>query len=133
MSYAIRQNDEICVIDVNTSLDAIGVVEMSGPLLAVADASPDVIEVNLDGVGFLDPSGLGLLVALKKRQLAKRGEFRICGLKGQPAAFIRNLKLEAAFGVRTTAAEEKSQRGRRTFNTRIPSGARQEASVVLAA
>ncbi len=133
MSYAIHQSEELCIINVDTSLDAIGVVELSAPFLAAVDSSPDAIELNLAGVDFLDPSGLGLLVALKKRQRAKRGAFRLTGLKGQPAAFIRNLKLETVFGAEPCDPGQSRKRmtagATRSVDSSVPQGAR----VVLAA
>jgi len=81
-----------------------GALDASGTLAAQTEAELALrrgvgIVADLGGVEFLDPSGIGLLVFLFKRQKAAELPFRIVGVHGQPARLLRQLRLERALGV----------------------------------
>ena len=88
MQLNIQQADQKCTIAINTVLDAVSVLELSNAFHRAAAELFDEITVDMTNVAFMDPSGLGLLVSVQKRQLENHGGFRLKGLNGQPAEMV---------------------------------------------
>ncbi|MGO8952793.1 MAG: STAS domain-containing protein [Rhodomicrobium sp.] len=59
---------------------------------ALADAQEDV-ELDLSSVRFVDSYGIGAIVALHRRLIAKGRRLKITGLRGQPLQLFVNLQL----------------------------------------
>ncbi len=63
---------------------------------SLAGAERDVV-LNLSAVSFVDSCGIGALVALHKRLLAKGHRLKVVGLRGQPLQLFINLQLIPVF------------------------------------
>ena len=63
---------------------------------SLAEAAEDVI-LDLSRVTFVDSTGIGALVALHKRLVARGHKLKVFGLRGQPLQLFMNLKLIPLF------------------------------------
>ena len=63
---------------------------------SLAEAAGDVM-LDLSRVSFIDSTGIGALVTLHKRLVAKGHRLRVLGLRGQPLQLLINLKLVPVF------------------------------------
>ena len=81
--------DETCV-QVRGELDAHTVGELEQTLAPMADKGPSVLVLDVGGVGFVDSSGLRVLLGLRRRLVARGGQLRLVELS---PAFRRLLDL----------------------------------------
>ncbi len=82
--------------NIDDDLDASCVTRVRPHIERLAEAGEDVV-LDLSNVGFVDSSGLGALVFLHKRLVAKGHKLKIIGLKGQPLQLFTNLHLVPVF------------------------------------
>ena len=66
--------------------------EFSQHIDLLAEAPEDVV-LDLSGVNFVDSCGIGALVVLHKRLVARGHRLKVAGLRGQPLQLFMNLKL----------------------------------------
>ena len=86
MSFSSTQStreDGTVVLALEGELDLVSSPDLKDLLLSHVDAAPRLV-ADLSGVTFLDSSGMGLLLAAKKRMLARGKDFAIANPKGQP-------------------------------------------------
>jgi anti-sigma B factor antagonist len=75
-------------------LDAVSVAELRGDLEKLVKTRPTVVDVDLSQLRMVDSSGVGALVSLYKRVRAQGGSVVIKGLRDQPLAIFRLLRLD---------------------------------------
>ena len=63
---------------------------------SLAEAAEDVM-LDLSRVTFVDSTGIGALVALHRRLVARGHKLKVFGLRGQPLQLFMNLKLIPLF------------------------------------
>ncbi len=83
-----------CGID--GDLDAGYLDEFREHIDSLAGAAEDVV-LDLSRVGFVDSYGIGALVILHKRLVARGHRLKVSGLRGQPLQLFMNLKLIPVF------------------------------------
>lgn len=82
--------------NIDDDLDAAYVTRLRPQIERLAEAGEDVL-LDLSKVDFIDSSGLGALVFLHKRLVAKGHKLKITGLRGQPLQLFTNLHLVPVF------------------------------------
>jgi anti-sigma B factor antagonist len=82
--------------NIEDDLDATYVTRLRPQIERLAEAGEDVF-LDLSKVEFIDSSGLGALVFLHKRLVAKGHKLKVIGLKGQPLQLFTNLHLVPVF------------------------------------
>jgi anti-sigma B factor antagonist len=75
-------------------LDVITVTELRAEIERVLANRPPRVEVDLSSLRMVDSSGVGALVSLYKRVRAQGGEVVMSGLRDQPLAIFRLLRLD---------------------------------------
>jgi anti-sigma B factor antagonist len=75
-------------------LDAVSVSDLRGDLEKLLARQPARIEVDLARLRMVDSSGVGALVSLYKRARAQGGSVVVTGLRDQPLAIFRLLRLD---------------------------------------
>jgi len=78
-------------------LDAITAVELRPVIDAVVGDPPRKVVVDLAALRLIDSSGVGALVSLYKRMREKGGTVVVEGLRDQPLAIFRLLRLDRVF------------------------------------
>lgn len=81
-------------IAVEGELDTVTVGDLRAQIDKVVAAEPKRVEVDLAALRMLDSSGVGALVSLYKRVRGYGGEVVMVGLRDQPLAIFRLLRLD---------------------------------------
>jgi anti-sigma B factor antagonist len=75
-------------------LDAVSVSDLRSDLEQLLARRPPRVEVDLARLRMVDSSGVGALVSLYKRARAQGGTVVVSGLRDQPLAIFRLLRLD---------------------------------------
>ncbi len=81
---------------VEADFDAPYLEQFGERVASLAEAAEDVM-LDLSRVNFVDSSGIGALVALHKKLVARGHRLKVSGLRGQPLQLFINLKLVPLF------------------------------------
>ena len=91
-------------LKIRGELDALSAPELRPILDQVVEDQPRHVVVDLSDLRLVDSSGVGALVSLYKRVRARGGAVSVRGLKDQPLAIFRLLKLERVMSPEAAAA-----------------------------
>lgn len=94
MKFQISTTQDGVKLDIDGTLDALTVSELRADLDKLVESAPAKVDVDLAKLRLIDSSGVGALVSLYKRVRAKGGTVQINGLKDQPLAIFRLLRLD---------------------------------------
>jgi len=94
MNYTIVVKDGITHLTIEGQLDAVSVGDLRMELDKLVDTRPRAVEVNLTELRLIDSSGVGALVSLYKRVKSQGGNVMINGIRDQPLAIFKLLKLD---------------------------------------
>jgi len=75
-------------------LDAVSVSDLRADLEKLLARQPSRVDVDLSRLRMVDSSGVGALVSLYKRARAQGGSVVLTGLRDQPLAIFRLLRLD---------------------------------------
>jgi anti-sigma B factor antagonist len=97
MNFVRIDQDQQTLLKIEGELDANTAPELRPVLDAlVSERRPRVI-VDLSSLRLIDSSGVGALVSLYKRLRAAGGDVQISGVRDQPLAIFKLLRLDAVF------------------------------------
>ncbi|MEZ4301689.1 MAG: STAS domain-containing protein [Polyangiaceae bacterium] len=85
------------ILRIEGTLDAATAPDLRGVVDAIVDEGRLLITLELSGLRLIDSSGVGVIVSLFKRVRANGGQVRIQGLRDQPRAIFRLLRLDRVF------------------------------------
>lgn len=85
---------ETLVFPVKGDFDAAAVRDLRPKLDHVVDHEEGKVVLDLTDVSFIDSSGIGAVVFLYKRLVAKGREFAVRGLNGQPKELFAYLRID---------------------------------------
>jgi anti-sigma B factor antagonist len=95
MTFSISVTDGGAMrLAIEGELDAVTVAELRLEIEKLLAKRPNRVEVDLSSLRMLDSSGVGALVSLYKRVRATGGEVVVIGLRDQPLAIFRLLRLD---------------------------------------
>ncbi|AKT37776.1 STAS domain-containing protein [Chondromyces crocatus] len=97
MSYKRTDNGEVTVVQIDGTLDAVTAPEFRTLVDELVAENRKDITLELSGLRLIDSSGVGVIVSLFKRVRANDGKVRIVGLRDQPRAIFRLLRLDRVF------------------------------------
>lgn len=99
MTFERTDSGDETILKIEGSLDAMSTPELR-PVIdqLVAEKRPSVV-VNLSALRLIDSSGVGAIVSLYKRLRAEGCTVSVKGLKDQPLAIFRLLRLDRVFTV----------------------------------
>jgi anti-sigma B factor antagonist len=94
MRFEIKASSGVTQLAIEGELDAVSVSELRPDLEKLVKSKPTSVEVDLSSLRMVDSSGVGALVSLYKRVRAQGGSVVIKGLRDQPLAIFRLLRLD---------------------------------------
>ncbi|HXU64427.1 MAG TPA: STAS domain-containing protein [Polyangia bacterium] len=94
MRFEIKNASGVTHLAIEGELDAVTVSDLRPDLEKLVKAKPTLVEVDLSTLRMVDSSGVGALVSLYKRVRAQGGSVVIKGLRDQPLAIFRLLRLD---------------------------------------
>jgi anti-sigma B factor antagonist len=98
MKYNVDDTDpEETKLSIDGTLDAVTAPELRGVVDKIVNDRPKSVVLDLSSLRLIDSSGVGVIVSLFKRVRANGGQVRILGLRDQPRAIFRLLRLDRVF------------------------------------
>ena len=97
MTFSRTDNGEETVLRIEGALDAVSAPDIRPTLDALVAERRRRIVVDLSSLRLIDSSGVGAIVALFKRVRAAGGQVSVVGLRDQPLAIFRLLRLDRVF------------------------------------
>ena len=99
MKYSRTDNGEETVLKIEGTLDAVTAPELRSVVDELVSANRKEVTLDLSALRLIDSSGVGVIVSLFKRVRAYGGQVKIVGLRDQPRAIFRLLRLDRVFPV----------------------------------
>jgi anti-sigma B factor antagonist len=104
-----EQLGQATVLRLSGNLDMTTAPQLKDEVQALTASEVQTVVVDLEAIGIIDSSGVGVLVSLFKRLHEKQGYVCFAGVKGQPKEVFRLLRLDRSIDLfpSVTAALEK--------------------------
>ena len=99
MNYSRTDSGEATVLHIEGTLDAVTAPELRGEVDRLIQEQRKDVTLELSALRLIDSSGVGVIVSLFKGVRAYGGQVRIVGLRDQPRAIFRLLRLDRVFPV----------------------------------
>jgi anti-sigma B factor antagonist len=99
MTFSRTDNGAETVLRIEGVLDAVTAPEIRPTIDALIAEKRQAISVDLTALRLIDSSGVGAIVSLFKRAKAYGGNVTVAGLKDQPLAIFRLLRLDRVFSL----------------------------------
>ena len=99
MNFTREDDGDVTVLRISGSLDALSTPELRPTIDALVAEKRPIITVDLSDLRLIDSSGVGAIVSLYKRMRALGAKVEVVGLKDQPLAIFRLLRLDRIFTV----------------------------------
>lgn len=99
--------DGVCVVTVTGEVDVYTSPELKKHLLEAIDSGSPRLVVALDGVSFIDSSGLGVLVGALRRLKERGDELRVVCTRDQILKIFRITGLDKVFHIVATLDEAR--------------------------
>ncbi len=99
MSFAIRKQGDVCVVDVDGQLIVGNRQELKQKVLDEIERGERRFLVDFSQTGYIDSSGLGVLVSLSKKIREAGGELRLASLNDDLKTLFELTKLDTLFQI----------------------------------
>jgi anti-sigma B factor antagonist len=102
MSFAIHKEGEVCVVSVEGQLIVGNRQELKQKVLDEIERGERKFLVDFSQTGYIDSSGLGVLVSLSKKIREHGGELRLTNLNEDLKTLFELTKLDTLFQIAET-------------------------------
>jgi anti-sigma B factor antagonist len=102
LGVVVAERDGWSVVSLSGEIDMATSPELRGRLHALLGEGKATIVIDLDGVGFLDSTALGVLVGTMKRARAAGGDVRLVCTQPRVAKVLEITRLDQAFATFTS-------------------------------
>jgi len=102
MSFAIHKEGEVCVVSVEGQLIVGNRQELKQKVLDEIERGERKFLVDFNQTGYIDSSGLGVLVSLSKKIREHGGELRLTNLNEDLKTLFELTKLDTLFQIAET-------------------------------
>lgn len=97
MNFSRTDTGDQTILHISGSLDALSTPELRPVIEALVAEKRSGVTVDLSELRLIDSSGVGAIVSLYKRMKAVGSKVEVVGLKDQPLAIFRLLRLDRVF------------------------------------
>ncbi len=97
MNFSRVDDGDLTILRVEGVLDALTAPEIRPVVETLVSERRALIVVDLSSLRLIDSSGVGVIVSLSKRCKPFGGIVRVTGLKDQPLAIFKLLRLDRVF------------------------------------
>jgi anti-sigma B factor antagonist len=97
MTFSRTDSAQETVLRIEGALDAVSAPDLRPTLDAMVAEQRHRVVVDLTNLRLIDSSGVGALVGLYKRIKAQGGRVTVVGVRDQPLAIFRLLRLDRVF------------------------------------
>jgi anti-sigma B factor antagonist len=105
MSFEVQKSDGITIIDVKGQLIVGNRQELKQKVLDELETGSRRFLVDFAGTGYIDSSGLGVLVSLSKKIREQGGELRLANLNEDLRTLFELTKLDSLFHIASNRDE----------------------------
>ena len=105
MSFSLVKQDGVTVVDVEGQLIVGNRQELKQKVLDELESGERRFVIDFENTGYIDSSGLGVLVSLSKKIREQGGELRLSGLNEDLRTLFELTKLDTLFRITATKAE----------------------------
>jgi anti-sigma B factor antagonist len=105
MDIDVTQSGGVTVVVPRGDLDMATVDEVRRALTGLIDRGQSRLLMDLSGVGYIDSSGMGALVAAMKQARAAGGDVRLCALQEDVRGIFELTRLARAMSIHPTRRE----------------------------
>ena len=102
MSFAILKQGEVVVVDVEGQLIVGNRTELKTKVLEELERGARKVLIDFARTGYIDSSGLGVLVSLSKKIREQGGELRLANLNDDLKTLFELTKLDTLFQISDT-------------------------------
>jgi anti-sigma B factor antagonist len=99
MNFQRKDDGEETTLEIEGTLDAVTAPDLRAMVDQLVNERRKSVTLELSSLRLIDSSGVGVIVALFKRIRAHGGQVKIVGLRDQPRAIFRLLRLDRVFPV----------------------------------
>ncbi|HKJ93838.1 MAG TPA: STAS domain-containing protein [Longimicrobiales bacterium] len=99
MSFEVTKQDGITIVDVDGQLIVGNRQELKQKVLAELETGNRKFLIDFDKTGYIDSSGLGVLVSLSKKIREQGGELRLANLNEDLRTLFELTKLDTLFQI----------------------------------
>jgi anti-sigma B factor antagonist len=96
-TYSRTDSGDETILRIEGTLDPATAPDLRTVVDSIVDEGRLLITLELSTLRLIDSSGVGVIVSLFKRVRANGGQVRIQGLRDQPRAIFRLLRLDRVF------------------------------------
>ena len=100
-----RLEDDVAIVDVNGDIDVLTSGALRDRLLAAVGQGHDGLVVNLGNVEFIDSTGIGVLIGIRRRVQAGRGAFALAVPSRRTRRILDIAGVSKIFSIHDSAAE----------------------------
>ena len=97
MSIEVTRGSDVAVIAVHGPLFAGNRQELKQVVLEALDQGHHTVLIDFTDTGYIDSSGLGVLISLSKKIRERGAELRLANLNGDLRTLFERTKLDALF------------------------------------
>ena len=94
MTFSRTDQGDTTTVRIEGSLDAISTPELRIAIESLVNEKRKRVVVDLSALRLIDSSGVGAIVSLYKRVRAQGGKVGVTGLRDQPLAIFKLLRLD---------------------------------------
>ncbi|MEE8147699.1 MAG: STAS domain-containing protein [Longimicrobiales bacterium] len=105
MGFQVTKSDGVTVVVVEGQLIVGNRQELKQKVLEELESGERKFVVDFDKTGYIDSSGLGVLVSLSKKIREQGGELRLAGLNEDLRTLFELTKLDTLFKIADSRAE----------------------------
>src|SRR5918997_5643626 len=105
MSFDVRKQDDVTVIDVEGQLIVGNRQELKQKVLEELENGSRKFLIDFSNTGYIDSSGLGVLVSLSKKIREQGGELRLANLNEDLKTLFELTKLDTLFHISNSRDE----------------------------
>lgn len=105
LQVSVRQQNASAVVAVGGDVDLNTSPFLRDRLLALLDGPPKRIVLDLAGVTYMDSSGVGTIVELKRKVERRKGELLLAALQPRVRSVFEITKLDSFFTIADTVEE----------------------------
>jgi anti-sigma B factor antagonist len=105
MSFDVKKQDDITIIDVEGQLIVGNRQELKQKVLEELERGARKFMIDFSSTGYIDSSGLGVLVSLSKKIREQGGELRLANLNEDLRTLFELTKLDTLFHIASDRGE----------------------------
>ncbi len=94
MTFNVTRDRTSCMLRIEGELDAVSTPTLKPSIGEITRAAPSEVLVDLSGLRLIDSAGVGALVLLYKSVRSNDGTLSVFGVRDQPLAILKLLRLD---------------------------------------